>query len=285
MIEFSTFKELGEMAGSLDKCLRTESHFKKSGVGAFVSDNKRRDIINLTTGDRTAVVSDIYQEYQHADVINHLVQSFTKAQLEGHGRLYDNGDTISVTLWFDNVKIIPDPNDYKYELNKQGILVGARFKNSYNKQNSVTGTGFMLRKACSNGMMVRAMIPELSFSERHTKSILTELPARVTDFIDNLLTRAHYVGEAAKAASEVTVAFATKEQRLQTMIALVDHKKVGELVEAQLDSLTPTKWDVYNAITAVASHEQMGETVRDKVERVSEKVLSQTYVIVPAVVA
>lgn len=57
------------------------------------------------------------------------------------------------------------------------------------------------------------------------------------------------------------------------------------MIEKELETLNPTKWDIYNAITKIATHERIGETVREHMERVSEKILSPAYTIMPMVVA
>lgn len=274
---FSNVVELGKIADSLDMCQRVESWYKSPGQDLFKTDPKRRDIINLTSGERAAVVSSIYHEYQHKDVITEVSKSFQKAQIEGHGTVYDMGDRIMTAIFFDNVQMIKDPSSDK------GIKIGAMFRNSYNKQNSVTGAGYFMRIACLNQMYFGNMIQELKFSERHTGSIVDALPASIAQFTDNLLMRSKFVGEAATIAAGVKVPFSTRDQRLQTMIALLDHNKVGEMVEAKLETLEPTKWDIYNAITAVTTHERMADGVRERMQKLSEKVLAPNYTIIPAI--
>lgn len=277
--KFTDFKGLAEIANNLDQCRREESWFKHPDTGVFVPDPEKRDIINLGTKKRAAVVSKIYHEYQHRDVIAEVAASFVKAGIEGHGYVYDNRDRIMAACFFDNIKPIEDPTS------KKGIKIGAVFKNSYNKANSVTGAGYFMRLECLNQMYFSNMIHELKFSERHTGSIVQELPNSIQEFTDNLLIRSKLVATSVKLAATVPVVFNTREQRLATMVALVDHNKVGEKIEAQLTTLEPTKWDIYNAITAVATHERMGETVRERIEKVSEKVLSANYTVIPAVLA
>ena len=276
---FSNMDELNALSASLDLCRREESWFKDPKSGQFISDPERRDIINLDTGKRSAVVSKVYHEYQHADVINEVALSFKKAGIEAHGYVNDMGDRIDCAVFFDNIEGIRDPTSSK------GIKIGARFRNSYNKQNSVTGAGYFVRMDCINQMYVGNMIHELKFSERHTGSIVNALPQSIADFTDNLLMRSKLVETSVKIASEVKVEFITPEQRKQTMIAIVDHTRVGELVDNNLKTLDLTKWDVYNAITAATTHERMADSVRDRVEKVSERVLSPTYTIFPAVLA
>jgi hypothetical protein len=275
--KFASFKELGEIAGTLDSCRREPSWFKNTGTGTFEQDPKRRDIMNLDTGLRAAVVSDRYHEYQHRDVIQEIANSFNHAKIEGHGYVYDNGDRIMCAAFFDNITAIKDPTSDK------GIKVGAMFKNSYNKANSVTGSGYFMRIACLNQMYFGNLIHELKFSERHTGSIIQELPKSIQEFTDNLLIRSKLVAKNIEIAATVNVSFKTREQRLQTLQTLVDHTKIGEKIDDQLKGLEVTKWDIYNAITAVTSHERMGDTIKDKIERTSEKVLSASYTIIPAV--
>jgi hypothetical protein len=277
-LEFKDLAGLGTLAESLDKCRLEESWYKNTKTSAFESDKSRRDILNLNSGKRAAVVSNIYHEYQHADVVHKVVDSLTKAQLVAHGHIYDNGDTIKIQLLFDNISFIKDPAG-----KGKGIQPGAIFRNSYNKQNSVTGSGYFMRVICTNGMVMRQLIPELKFSERHTLSIVEKLPSAIESFTTGLLSRSKLIETTIKIASEVKVPFSNREQRLQTIVALVDHNKVGEMIEKNLTSLEPTKWDIYNAITQVLSHERVGETVKEKIEKVSEKILSPSYTVIPAV--
>jgi hypothetical protein len=187
--------------------------------------------------------------------------------------------------FFDNIEAIKDPTS------KKGIKIGAMFKNSYNKQNSVTGSGYFMRIECLNQMYFGNLIQELKFSERHTGSIVHELPMSIQAFTDNLLMRSKLVAKSIQVAAGVPVTFETREQRLQTMIALVDHQKVGELIDKRIsdaqkgEGLELTKWDVYNAITASATHDSMALGVRERIERTSEKVLGADYHIFPAVLA
>ena len=276
---FKDFKELGTVADSLDVCSREASFFKNPN-GNFENDPKRRDILNLNSGKRAAVVSDIYHEYQHKDVVTRVAEHMQKSQLSGHGKIYNYGDTMKLEILFDNIALINDPQG-----RGKGIAPGVIFRNSYNKANSVTGYGYFLRLICTNGMTMRQLIPELRFSERHTLSIIEKLPTAIENFTVGLLSRSKLIETTIKIASEVKVPFSNREQRLQTIVALVEHNKVGEMIEKNLTSLEPTKWDIYNAITQVLSHERMGETVKEKIEKISEKVLSPTYTVIPAVLA
>jgi hypothetical protein len=282
--KFSNMKELGNIAENLDRCRRQDSVYHDLS-GKVVVDPSRKDIVNLRTGGRSAVVSKVYHEYQHGDVIEKVAGSFGKAGIEGHGYVYNAGDRIIAAVFFDNIEAIKDPASSK------GIKLGAMFKNSYNKQNSVTGAGYFLRLECLNQMYFGNMIRELKFSERHTGSIVEALPHEIDNFTDNLLMRSKLVAKAVKLAAEVPVTFNNKEQRLQTMIALVDHQKVGKQIDERIDrdikgeGLELDKWKIYNAITAVATHESMAMGVRERVEKLSEKVLSPDYHIFPAVLA
>lgn len=277
-IEFSTFKELSTIGESLDVCSREASFFRNPKNGAFENDPKRRDILNLNTLKRAAVVSDIYHEYQHKDVVDRVVSTMNKAQLSGHGHVYDGGDTIKLQILFDGIAFVKDPTGMG-----KGIQPGVIFRNSYNKANSVTGSGYFMRVICTNGMTMRQMIPELRFSERHTLSIVDKLPEAINTFTTGLLSRVKVIETTIDIASKVEVKFSNREQRLQTIAALVEHTKVSELIDAQLTTLNPTKWDIYNGITQVLSHERVGETVKEKIEKVSEKILSPAYTIMPAV--
>lgn len=275
--KFSNMQELAAIADSLDMCRREESWYKDATTGQFVSDKKRRDIVNLTSGERAAVVSNQYHEYQHGDVISQVAASFSDAKIEGHGSVYSMGDRIMCATYFDNVTALKDPRSEK------GIKIGAMFRNSYNKQNSVTGAGYFMRMECLNQMYLGNLIGELKFSERHTGSIVQALPESIAKFTDNLLMRSQLVSDSITIANGVKVPFNTREQRLQTMIAMVDHNKVGEMIEAKLTTLEPTKWDIYNAITAVTTHERMGEGVRERMQKISERVLAPSYRVMPAI--
>ena len=276
--KYSNFGELEAIANSLDLCVRQDS-FVQQADKSFVVDPLRKDIVNLRLGTRSAVVSKVYHEYQHRDVIEEVAKSFQKACIEGHGSVYDSGDRVMCATFFDNIESIPDPTSNK------GIKLGAMFKNSYNKQNSVTGAGYFLRMECLNQMYFSNLIHELKFSERHTGSIVEALPNSIADFTDRLLMRSKLVATSIKIAATVKVQFTDREQRLQTMIALVDHQKVGEMVEAKLTTNEPTKWDIYNAITAVTTHEPMAAGVRERMEKISERVLAPDYHVIPAVLA
>jgi uncharacterized coiled-coil protein SlyX len=127
------------------------------------------------------------------------------------------------------------------------------------------------------------MVRELRFSERHTGSIVNELPHSIQEFTDNLLMMTKFIAKAIDTSATINVKFETRDQRLQTMQSLVEHAKIGEKVNDQLQTLNPTKWEIYNALTAVASHETMGETARTKLERLSEKVLAPNYKVIPSV--
>lgn len=279
-IQFGDLSELSDVAKSLDMCIRQDSWYKLPGENnTFEMDNSRKDIVNLNTGHRSAVVSNVYREYQHKDVIDKIVESMNEANIQAHGFVDNHGDRIGVELSFDNIKGIDDP------VSKQGIQPGARFKNSYNKANSVVGNAYFLRLVCTNGMVARKLIPEMSFSERHTGSIVEALPRSIKYFVGQIITRSTFIGEMAQAASKVVVNFDSREQRLQTMVALLDHAKVGEMVDTRLKTLEPTKWDIYNALTEVTSHERIGESVKDRMERMSESILDKHYHVIPAVIA
>jgi hypothetical protein len=276
-IVFNSMDELATAADQLDRCVRIESSFKHPATGLQTNDPRRRDIVNLHTGTRSAVVSSIYHEYQHYDVVSKVAETLNHAKVEAHGSIYDAGDRMALAIFFDNIEALKDPTSDK------GIKIGALFRNSYNRQNSVTGAGYFMRLECLNQMYFGSMVKELKFSERHTGSIVHELPSSIQDFTDNLLMMSKFIGKAIENSATIQVKFETRDQKLLTMQSLVDHVKWGEKVSERLDTLTPTKWDIYNALTEVTSHESMGETARAKLEKLSEKVLAPTYKVIPSV--
>jgi len=242
----------------------------------FVGDEQsmaHQGIWNLGTDSLSVIASDNYSLVNHQAAFGLLAHG-----LEGrnfYGQVYNYNDYVACNVFFPELKVKDDAD---------GIDLGMKVVNSYNRSASFKGYATAKRLVCSNGMYLRQIIPDLQFSYIHVGDLDESIGPILDGFFSALSHSTQVVQETIKKAQKDKVVFESEEQVEATFTEIlrspVHAKKLMPYYEPKT-FLKPSKWEFYNAITAYISH---AEVVPSRVEIYSnwaEKVLLPEYEIKP----
>lgn len=215
--------------------------------------NKYRFVVNNRTNEDVNVVRSRYAIIQHKDAA-----SMTLAALQSCGigqtaryQVLDLGNRMRMRILFPDV-VVDDGS-------LGGLHLGMNVSNSYDQSSSFRAELLAWRVVCSNGMIIRHRIPGASFSMRHVGSVATgytktvEQIAKYTARIEKAgVLLEHIVAE----ARERQARFQTTRQVELTLGAILDRLTAPPEVVASVPVRENVPYyDLYNAVTAFASHD------------------------------
>jgi hypothetical protein len=224
-----------------------------------------KGVWNTNTGSFAAVVSDGYSLMQHGDVFGVVLNQIGNLDKNSLFAVENDGNIARLEVLFPDI-IIPDDS-------KEGIQLGMRFVNSFDKSTGANGEFFGFRQTCSNGMYLERIFGKVSFGMRHVgnKDLIDEWGVVVTDFVESILQTAHSTLQPIiEEAISSEVDFGTEDIRFATIKEIVGTNKATEAI-AEKVPLQTTRWDIYNAMTDVATHLDVTHSTRDHIERRAEK--------------
>lgn len=264
---FDSVEQLSEIVTTLD-----EAEVRPVFVGEEQS-MAHQGIWNLGTDSLSVIASDNYSLVNHQAAFGLLAHG-----LEGknfYGQVHNFHDYVSCNVFFPDLKIKDDAD---------GIDLGMKVVNSYNRSASFKGYATAMRLVCSNGMYLRRIIPDLQFSYIHVGDLDNSVGPILDGFFNALDQSTTVVQATIAQARKDKVVFESEEQVEATFSEIlrspVHAKKLMPYYDPK-SFLKPSKWEFYNAITAYVSH---AEVVPSRVEIYSnwaEKVLLPEYEIKP----
>lgn len=264
----------------------------------FYGDDKQetsdyKGVYNNELGKLAQVVSKHYQIIQHQDAVRAIGEVLSEAGIQTTGFVRNFGNQIQGNLVFDNKgEAVKDP--------ESGIKLGIRFLNSYNKSTSFRLELYGYRMICQNGMALgQAMkqVREVTFhmGEEKTLPKLKEIVQRfVKNMADNVSSLQQYIDECLVDTAE----WKNIGKLLEKLFQHRKHRdKIGELLGISFieveDKKTKkktynyvlekegkakiTRWDLYNAITDYASHNDLGLSVENRLQDTAQRVLRKPY--------
>jgi hypothetical protein len=244
--------------------------------------DKRWGIKNLKTSEIVDFCSDQYTVLQHAEAVQMVLGGLRANGVEARGFLKNYNDNISVEMLLDNVVMPVQGNgDVAHNLrvrdDADGIHLGIRFVNSYNKSAGFRGHGFGWRLACSNGMFLRTVLPETKFSVKHTGDVVGRVAGQIRSAIYRLIKERGAVVAIVEKAQHETVPFKNEKEVVMTLAGYAGSEKQAAnilSVNAGLP-LQPTRWELYNAMTSYATHTAgLSFPMYEKIQRGAEQVLT-----------
>lgn len=251
---------------------------------ARIIDN-RFGIENIRTGEVVDFCSERYAILQHSDAVGMVTSSLRSFGIEARGNLLNYGNNIAVEILFDNVVMpsmevsqsmtIPD--------GANGIQLGIRFVNSFNKSTGFRGFGFGWRLACKNGMYLKTVLPEITFSVKHTGDVQKRVAVQIKDAILKLIKERGAVIAIVEEARKDIVNFADQKEMVATVASYVGSaRQANYILETTGSHLghDVSRWDLYNALTDYATHAQLSYPMQDRIARGAENMLVKQVVIV-----
>jgi hypothetical protein len=164
------------------------------------------------------------------------------------------------------------PHETIIPSDKQPILYGLRFSNSYDSSQRFRGGGYGLRLICSNGMIGIGNIGTNLASKHIGKKIIIEAKS-ISKLFQSFLDSKARLADEIEAAIHDFIETDNMEKWLGKELEIGERtaKKIAE----RIDSGTTSRWDIYNAITNYASTESKSEDNAELYNRKAVKILAR----------
>lgn len=279
--KFDSLQDFEGIVASMDDYAR-KPLFAEDEFGRF--EGRRPDgtvnqrvhgIVNLNKRSVTMACGKDYPVFGHRQAYGLVIDDLKSRGVQVHGRVETIGERTKTTILFNDLKVIKDDKD--------GVELGISFKNPMDRKTSFKGNGYTWRQFCSNGAGVKTLLPQLEINEQHTSTMLHRLPAVMHQFIEESLKQTNLLQTLVSKSMETKVVFESREQFEATMSLEFDGiaEKHMKAVMANLKTLEPTRWEMFNATTYYTSHSAVSMDVQDRIDDVAEKFLNVTRPINP----
>jgi len=242
-IKFENLTELGTALMQLDRAGEREVFVGNSEDNVLAENHKA--IWNEDTHKLACIASKRYNLLQHRESFEEAVDVLKGLNLGVFGTLHNYGDSVAIEMAFQDNRINIEGDELK---------VGIRLVNSYNLSSCFGGEVFAYRSACSNGMFLGKVLGEAKMRRYHTgtadvRTLVSQFVKDVINGNDKLKT---YVNFAMQDSYEWELAHQILEQ-------VIDMKKYRKLLFEELElrhgiGTELTRWDIYNALTSIATH-------------------------------
>jgi hypothetical protein len=223
-----------------------------------------KGVLNLTRGTLAAVVGSDYSVLQHGDALGVSMNVIQSLGVKSLYKVENDGNVARMEVLFPDIKVRDD--------SKQGVQLGVRISNSYDKSTSFRGELYGYRSICSNGMYLRKMLGEIQISARHVGENFVGLEQTVLEFVKKVLDAPQVVESAITDAIHAKLEFADNDQLYDTIFTITQNMKQAEKIIEQIP-LKTNRWTAFNAFTRYMSHEDVTHKTRDELAIKSEKVL------------
>lgn len=202
-----------------------------------------KGIYNVDKGKFVTAVDSDYNIIQHRELVVEATTAMSNLGLQGTAKVGDSGNVVFVDITFPGTKLgVAQGEEF---------FAGLRLINSYNK-----GTGIIIapryeRLVCSNGMTMPSRMIQ-SFSVKHTSKLAQEFAAAIPVILKEMIEFEPRLKALVEEGIADSIEYSLMKQILASMVTADKHM---EAIEALLPA-NPTRWDLYNAFTHYATHDQ-----------------------------
>lgn len=267
---FSNLSEFGSVIENLDDY---RSLPISTTVGdRTVSSEKLHGMVNVTsTPNRiTMTIGDKYPVFGHRESLGYVIKELQRRSCNVHGFVDTIGDRTFTRILFDGL-LVKDK--------ESNVELGVSFENPMDRKTRFKGYGYTFREICSNGAGIKTMLPMMEINERHTADMCIRVPVMIHDFIGHSLEQTNHMQTLIDNSMKVTVEFESPEQIFETLKVHFDgitERHVKKIAE-QIDTMTPTRWDMFNASNYVTSHYAIKPDVRSEIDRKAERFINMNF--------
>lgn len=236
--------ELVDYANTLDTATSNEVYYPSGDASRF------HVITNNTTGKEVCTVSDKYAILQHKDAVNLILSGIQASGITGSGTLRNYNDNVVVECYFDNLTIRDHSQDGH-------INLGMRFTNSFDKSIGFSGNMFGWRQVCKNGMLMNRMVPNApSMFFKHMGDVIERITGSVKTFVEGIVKMEGSLLTIINESRNEVITFESHDQLIRFTSQFVgSERRAKQMFELEPIELNTSKWSLYNAMTAYASHE------------------------------
>jgi len=231
---------------------------------------------NLNTGTVHFGAAKNYAPLNHEDALDPVLTAVDHLGLNTLINIDNHHDVVEAFILFPDLMV----ND-----KQEGIQMGVRFKNVYNDKKSFKGTAFGWRISCANGLLLTQTYGDLVISAWHTEKQVLSIPHKVETFIEGILQRTHLFEAKIEEAVSAKVTFLDYAEIANTLAPVTASQKIADAAAQEIkDPEKTNKWELYNAITAYASHEDVSHITRERlINDAEKKILYGNLVPIPVV--
>ncbi len=269
------FKNLTEFGSIIENLDEYESVPVSMDLGdRRVSSDRVHVMVNTTQNRITMPVGAKYPVFDHKTALGYVEKELITRNVPVHGFVDVVGDRTYTRILFDGVTA--QDADSKVE-------IGISFENPMDRKTRFRGYGYTFRQICSNGAGITNALPIMEINERHTTDMEIRVPPMIHDFVGASLGQSTHMQNLIDVASRTTVTFENKEQVFETLKAHFDgvtERHIKRIAD-QIEGLTPTRWDIFNASNYMTSHYSISPDVRTVVDRRAELLLDSNVPLVP----
>jgi len=259
-----SFKNLSEFGSVIEGLDSYESlPIRTTVAGIEISSDKVRGMVNTTRGRITMTVGEKYPVFGHRQALGYVEKELVNRKCGVHGFIDTVGDRTFTRILFDDV-IVKD--------RESNVELGISFENPMDRKTRFKGYGYTFRQTCSNGAGIKTMLPVMVINERHTADMCVRVPVMIHDFVGQSLEQTNHMQNLIDQASKITVTFESPEQVFESLKVHFDGVSERHIhkIANHIDSLTPTRWDMFNASNYVTSHYGISPDIRTEIDRRAE---------------
>jgi len=235
---------------------------------------QHRAVYNINKGQIAAVVSDRYKLVQHGEMVRAVSAAISDLNIKATAEVKEANNRLFVDIEFADSKLYVDKGEE--------FIAGLRIINSYDKSTGITVTPRLKRLVCLNGMVIQTGFVR-EYSITHIKSLREDFVGVVEKMLNAMINN----NEKLKAMVNDCIGDSIEWELLDKILGrLCWHttKHVDAIKKKLAGIEKPTRWDVYNAFTAYATH---GEHIKPNVEaelqkRANKILVTPLKVLVPA---
>lgn len=247
---FNGLVELNQWAMGLDRAEARTVLVQRDGtqdhVVETVTAKNYKAVWNIDNNSLSCIAGKDYAIVQHDDVVKQFVEVLQTLGLNGTGHARNMRDRVEVKFLFDGLDLIND--------GAQGIKLGVRIVNSYNKTHCLHGELYAWRVVCSNGMMLGEAINGIVLKRAHIGEI--DVRKEIRNFLKAAIDSSERLKKLVSIAMEDTLEWDYCKKILGVICYQQKYKDwLEERMKQRYESGAPiTRWDIYNMITDLATH-------------------------------
>jgi hypothetical protein len=260
-----TLAELKNASMAFDTASKEKLYFEVDGQQKL-SENFRA-MVNNSTKQMITAVSDDYNLLQHKQVSDAVADALLNLNITAKCSPVNYNNKMFVDITFPEVQ-------FDMQRGEQ-FIGGVRIINSYDKSTGIMVLPQLMRVACNNGMVLATVWVD-SINVRHTSKLVKEFESLIPKMIDSMVNGC----DKFRAMVENCIGDSIEWETLTKILPeLVKQDKWREAIADRLkrdhqDGSGYSRWELYNAITSVCTHEQqLRPTVEQALQNIAERVL------------
>jgi len=219
-----------------------------------------KGIWNLQQNHLSCIASKNYKIIQHREAFEKLFDTFSRLGVKVKGRIRNDGDRVAGEFLFESM--VSDGED--------GIKMGMHIQNSYNLTQSLHAQLYAYRLVCSNGMMLGKAIEDVNLRRIHIGNF--DVAREMEIFIKKAINSNEELKKLVNEAMTDSLEWEATKLIVKGLISTKKYQK--RIIELLRDTYNITRWDIYNAITNLATHEEsLSEAVESWLQTQAQKLL------------